>query len=404
MAPYQTKLFLITQESGVTKEYGVRQRALLNEHAFALAKAEITSWPGYAKTPLMQLDGLASALGVGSVVCKHEGFRFGIGSFKPTGPTYAMLAVLKGEIARATGIDTISTKDLVQRKYGQITGELVVAAATSGNHGRALAWGAQTFGCRAVLYMNDGVSAGREEAIVEYGGEVVRVPGAYDQAVQRMQQDAETKGYFVIGEQGTVSYPQIPTHIMQGYALVVDELVEQSVTPLTHLFVPGGGGILAAACCGYLWERFGGDGPRLIVVEPTMSSCLYESARLGRLTRVGEASSVMDGLVVEEPSAPALEMLGAGAFAFLTIPDEAAVDAMRQAVDPKSGDPPAVIGDTGAAGWAGFLAAASDEGRRRQLGLTVDSRVAVVVTEGATDPTVYRRLTGKHPEQVMGAT
>ncbi len=53
MAPYQTKLFLNTQESGATKEYGVRQRALLNEHAFAMAKAEITSWPGYDKTPLM---------------------------------------------------------------------------------------------------------------------------------------------------------------------------------------------------------------------------------------------------------------------------------------------------------------------------------------------------------------
>lgn len=403
MRGYDTQLFLNprAQEAG---DYGAAQRALLNQEAFAAVRSEIRSWPDYAPTPLMALPGGAAAGGVGGLWCKHEGFRFGIGSFKPTGPTYAMLKVLKSEVQKAAGVARVATQDLVERKYEDITRAVVVAAATSGNHGRALAWGAQTFGCRAVLYMNDCVSAGREEAIVGYGGEVVRVPGAYDQAVQRMQQDAETKGYFVIGEQGTVLYPQIPTHIMQGYALVVDELVEQSVTPLTHLFVPGGGGILAAACCGYLWERFGGDGPRLIVVEPTMSSCLYESARLGRLTRVGEASSVMDGLVVEEPSAPALEMLGAGAFAFLTIPDEAAVDAMRQAVDPESGDPPAVIGDTGAAGWAGFLAAASDEGRRRQLGLTVDSRVAVVVTEGATDPTVYRRLTGKHPEQVMGAT
>ncbi len=393
----QTQL-LLNPEAQSYRDYGPAQAAVLNAPAFAMARAEICSWPGYAPTPLIALPALAAERGVTALTCKHEGARFGIGSFKPTGPTYAMLAVLKGEVRRATGVAQVSTEDLVTRRYAEIIRDIVVAAPTSGNHGRALAWGARTFGCRAVLYMNDSVSAGREAAIRGYGGEVVRVPGAYAQAVQQMLEDDAVHGYFIVADQGTPAYPQVQQDIMQGYALVADELVDQSAPALpTHLFVPGGGGILAAACCAHLWERLGRDRPRVIVVEPTASCCLYASARAGRAVQVAAATSVMDGLVVERPAAEAWPLLSAGAFAFLTVPDQAAVEAMCLAADPHGDDPALVIGDTGSAGWAGFLAVSSDPALRRSLGLSAASRVAVVVTEEATDAAVYQRIVGRAP-------
>ena len=403
MTAYDTQLFLNPQAQQL-EDYGPAQQALLNQETFADVRAEITSWPGYAPTPLIALPGLAAANDIGALWCKHEGFRFGIGSFKPTGPTYAMLTVLKGEIQKATGADTVTTKDLVERKYETITRKIVVSATTSGNHGRALAWGARTFGCRAIVYMNDGVSGGREQAIAAYGAQVIRVPGTYDQAAQRTLQDAESLGHFVISDHATPAYPQVPRAIMQGYAFVADEIVEQwaGPEPPTHVFVPGGGGILAAAVCGHLWERYGRQRPRVIVVEPNASCCLYESGRAGRATKVsGQVKSVMDGLVVEEASAEAWQMLSAGAFAFLTVPDQAAVDAMRQAARPAPADPPAVIGDTGSAGWAGFLAASKNPALRRQLGMDGESRVVMVATEGATDPEVYRDIVGMSADEVL---
>ena len=150
--------------------------------------------------------------------CKHEGYRFEVGSFKPTGPVYAMLSVLKGEIKKATGVETVTTQDLINRQYESVTREVVVSAATSGNHGRALAWGARMFGCRCVIYMNDGVSAGREEAIATYGAEVVRVAGNYDQAVQRSYADAEMFGYFAISDEKSAEYPHISREIIGQYA------------------------------------------------------------------------------------------------------------------------------------------------------------------------------------------
>lgn len=403
MAPYPTHLS-INALAHPPPAYGPAQKALLNREAFADVEAEVTRFPGYEPTPLIALDGLASASGVEGLWCKHEGHRFEVGSFKPTGPVYAMLSVLKGEVRKATGAETVTTQDLMDRRHEAVTREITVSAATSGNHGRALAWGARMFGCRCVIYMNDGVSAGREEAIAAYGAEVVRVPGSYDRTVQRSYEDAERLGYFPISDEKSSEYPHISRDIMQGYAMVADEIFGQfsGDPPPTHVLVPGGGGRLAAAICGHLWERYGSSHPRVVVVEPTSSACLYHSALDdGAATVSSDGRSVMDGLVVESASPQAWEILRAGAFAFLTVPDEAAVDAMRQAAAGVGGDPPLVIGETGIAAWAGLLAATRDESLRQQLGIDSGSRVVVIATEGATDPEVYRSLVGRTPEAVL---
>ena len=118
----------------------------------------------------------------------------------------------------------------------------------------------------------------------------------------------------------------------------------------------------------------------------------------------GDGRSVMDGLVVESASSQAWEILKSGAFAFLTIPDEAAVDAVRQAAAGVGGDVPVVIGETGIAGWAGFLAATRDESLRQQLELDGNSRIVIIATEGATDSEVYHNLVGASPETVLAGT
>ena len=406
MNSYRTNLF-INAQAHPPPDYGPAQKALLNQDAFADVEAEVTNLPGYQPTPLIVLNGLASESSIEALWCKHEGYRFEVGSFKPTGPVYAMLSVLKGEIKKATCVETITTQDLISRKYESVTQEIVVSAATSGNHGRALAWGARMFGCRCVIYMNDGVSAGRGEAIAAYGAEVVRVPGNYDRVVQRSYADAETLGYFAISDDKSADYPHISREIMQGYALVAGEIVKQfiNVQPPTHVFVPGGGGRFAAATCGHLWDRYTSNHPRVVVVEPAASACLYRSAIENSAATVsGDGRSVMDGLVVESASPQAWNILRAGAFAFLTIPDKAAVDAIRQAATGVGGDPPVVIGETGIAAWAGFLAATRDGNLRQQLGLDCNSRIVIIATEGATDPEVYRDLVGTSPEAVLAGT
>src|SRR5436309_15513208 len=80
---------------------GAREH-ILSLAAFAEAKGEIGSWPGYHPTPLRRLPKLAVRAGVGEVLYKDEAGRFGIGSFKALGGAYAVFRLLQRHILTTT--------------------------------------------------------------------------------------------------------------------------------------------------------------------------------------------------------------------------------------------------------------------------------------------------------------
>ncbi|MGE5098103.1 MAG: diaminopropionate ammonia-lyase [Betaproteobacteria bacterium] len=351
--------------------YPDRLRAIQSREALAVAAREIRSWPGYHPTPLVALHGMAAAAGVARIWYKDEATRFGLGSFKALGGAYAVRRALDRE--------------------GRGARDVTVTCATDGNHGRAVAWAAQRFGCRAVIYMHERVSHGRIQAVEHYGARVVRTPGNYDESVRRAAAEAKRKGWIVVSDTSYDGYVDVPRDVMQGYALMADEALAQlpAAEWPTHVFVQGGVGGLAASVCAYFWETAGPRRPRLIVVEPDKADCLYRSAESGKPVSVpGELDTVMAGLACGEPSLIAWRILEPGADAFITIPDEAAISCMRTLAEGADGDFPIVAGESGVAGLAGLLAAAASG----DLDLGAESRVLVFGTEGATDPELYRRL------------
>ncbi|BBK34177.1 diaminopropionate ammonia-lyase [Stella humosa] len=380
--------------AGRDAPYGADQRAVLNENAFAEAQGEIARWPGYAPTPLVGLPGLARDLGLDAIWYKDESGRFGLGSFKALGGAYAVFRLLAREIAARTG-ETVGAADLVAGRHRDLVAGLTVTCATDGNHGRSVAWGARTFGCRCVIYIHETVSEGRRQAIADFGAEVVRTPGNYDDSVRRAADDAARNGWFVVSDTSYPGYVDVPRDVMQGYAVMADEALAQlpAGTLPTHIFVQAGVGGLAAAICGHFWERLGADRPRFVVVEPEKAACLYASAEAGRPTVFpGALDTIMAGLACGEVSLIAWQVLDTGADAFMTIPDDAAIAAMRELA---AGAPPVVAGESGVGGLAGLMAAMGDADSRRRLGLDAGSRVLLFGSEGDTDPTLYAELVGR---------
>jgi diaminopropionate ammonia-lyase len=372
---------------------------ILSLAAFAEAKREITSWPGYAPTPLRHLEELAARAGVAEIAYKDEASRFGLGSFKAIGGAYAVCKLLRQKVGEKTSA-IIASADLNSSRYAAITGQITVTCATDGNHGRAVAWGAQTFGCRCVIYVHETVSEARCRAIAKYGAEVRRVAGTYDDAVRRAASDATTYGWFVVSDTSYEGYTDVPRDVMQGYSLMADEALAQGRPP-SHVFVQGGVGGLAAGLCAYFWERLGSGRPRFVIVEPDKADCLYRSAVVGKpAIAPGALDTIMAGLACGEVSLLAWQILEAGADDFMTIADKAAVDCMRLLAEGRFGDPPIVAGESAVAGLAGLLLASADPKLRRILKLGGDSRILVFGTEGATDPDLYTRLVGRSPEQV----
>lgn len=373
--------FLLNTKVDRSMPYGGAELAVLGGKAYVEAKRIITSWPGYAPTPLLSLSRIAVLAGIGALYYKDEGPRFGLGSFKALGGAYAV-----NRLAREW-----------KQRDGRDSSQLTVTCATDGNHGRAVAWGASQVGCKCVVFVHELVSAGRVAAMERYGAKVCRVPGNYDDAVHHAATAAKQNGWTVVSDTSYAGYTEIPRQVMQGYALLMDEALQQlpSADAPTHVFVQGGVGGLAAALAAHLWETGGANRPRLIVVEPDKADCLLRSCRAGSLQIVmGKLDTLMAGLACGKPSLIAWEMLQKAADAFMSIRDSDAVACMRLLAEPPEGDPCVVAGESGVAGLAGMLAVAGDQNIRAALGMDEDSRVLVIGTEADTDPELYAELVG----------
>jgi diaminopropionate ammonia-lyase len=351
--------------------HGLPGMVVLPEGGFRRARAAIAGWPGYAPTPLHDLPARAAALGLAALRVKDEAPRFGLGSFKALGGAHAVALQLAAEQARS----------------GRQPADLVVTCASDGNHGRAVAWGAERCGAGCVIFLHPGVSAARAAAIARHGAEVRRVPGHYDDAVRAAAEAAEREAMLLIADTAWPGYTEVPRAVMQGYRLMPAEALEQwgalDAAPPTHVFIQAGVGGVAAAVSVQLRASVAAP-PRLIVVEPRAAAGLLASARAGCLTAAdGTLETVMGCLACGEPSLLAWQELERAAFAFLAIDDAAAIEAMRWLADDGI-----VAGESGGAGLAGLLSLAADPSACGALGLDRTSRVLLFSTEGviSTEP------------------
>ena len=114
-----------------------------------------------------------------------------------------------------------------------------------------------------------------------------------------------------------------------------------------------------------------------------------------------DAPTVMAMLECYEASPLAWRVLSRVADAFMTVDEDDAVAVMNRLARPSDGDPPIVSGESGGAGLAGLIRAASAADMRTALGLDAGSRVLVINTEGATDPGRYAELVGMAPADVL---
>jgi diaminopropionate ammonia-lyase len=369
----------------INPRHGVPGITILPAAGFQRAKAAITGWPDYAPTPLLTLPDIAD---VAEVRIKHEGTRFNLGSFKALGGAYAVANLLTAELSRQGVARSATSADLTSGQHETATQTITVTCATDGNHGRSVAWGAQRFHCRCVIFVHATVSQGRVDAIARFGAQVVRVPGNYDDAVREAERQARAQNWFVVSDTSYPGYTEVPRDVMQGYRLMADEAADQwTGPPPTHVFIQAGVGGAAAAVSVQLRARFS-PAPLLIVVEPDHAACLLASARTGAPTIVhGDLETIMAGLACGEPSLLAWQELERAAFAFMSIPDQAAINCLRwQAAQGYD------IGESGIAGLAGLLLAAADPMAREKLHLTRDSRILLFGTEGITDRVEYDRI------------
>jgi diaminopropionate ammonia-lyase len=343
--------------------------------------------PEYAATPLVDAPGLAGALGVGKVWVKDESWRLGLPAFKILGASWAVYRALE---QRSGGIGEWGDVEELRGRLAPLL-PLTLAAATDGNHGRAVARMARMLGLGARIFVPADMAPARIEAIRSEGAEVVVVRGTYDEAVARSAEEADGR-CLVISDTSWPGYEDVPRWVIDGYSTILwevsDELGRRGEEGPTLVVVQIGVGAFAAAVTRHFRSPGVSPRPKILGVEPAGAACALASAEAGVIVHVpGPHGSIMAGLNCGSPSVVAWPTISKGIDVFVAIEDDWAREAMRMLAGAGI-----VSGETGAAGLAGLLAVAQEEGGRRTLGLTAEARVLVFNCEGATDPEAYGRI------------
>jgi diaminopropionate ammonia-lyase len=371
---------------------GAPNQTVLSKRDFDDAMTEITAWQGYAPTPLYPLDDLATQLGLKRIDYKHEGPRFGLGSFKALGGAYAGLRLLQRHLKPKSGKPP-TLADIRHGQYRDECADITLVSATDGNHGRSLAWGCKRFGARCRIYIHAEVSPARAEAMRDLGAEVIRIDADYDASVALAREEAEKNGWFVVSDTSWPGYSEPPRDVMAGYGVMAREICAALDQAPTHVFLQGGVGGLAASVAAALRQHWGPDTPRVVVVEPDRAACLFESARQGGFSIVKiEQETIMAGLSCGEPSEMALEILTEEVSDYLTIPDDLVPATIRLLGNPTGRDPVIKAGESAVAGLAALIAARAQPDLSQKLGLDASSRVLLIGSEGVTDPDIYTAI------------
>jgi len=348
--------------------------------------------PGYAVTPLIDAPALARANGVGRVLVKDESCRLGLPAFKLLGASWAAYRAVADRLGRDP--EPWGSIEQLRETLAPLR-PLTFAAATDGNHGRAVARMAALLGLDADVYVPKGTAVARIAAIEGEGARVTVVDGDYDGAVAAAAATAGDR-CLVIQDVGWPGYAQVPAWVVDGYATIFwevdDQLGGDGEERPDVVVVPVGVGGLAAAAVRH-WRQGLERPPRLVGVEPLAAACVLRSLEVGRIVTVpGPHDSIMAGLNCGTPSLVAWPYLRAGLDAVVAVTDDLARQAMRDLAAVG-----VVAGETGAAALAGLarLTGAREVGALRgALGLGADARVLLLCTEGATDPEAYRRIVG----------
>lgn len=289
-------------------------------------------------TPLVSLPGLASSLGLRQIIVKDESNRFGLPAFKSVGARYA-----------------------VERLLADVPQVVALAAATAGNHGRAVARTAREHGLPARIYVPAGTAPARVAALRSEGATVTVTDVGYDDTVRRMAGDAAGAGWTVVSDTAWDGYEQIPRWIMAGYTRILDEVVSEGlfrrVDPESVLIVvPAGVGSLAGAVAGWLLDTFADRRPRLAIVEPEGAACVQASLRAGGRTNLAHTEDTcMAPLRCAEVSTLAWPVLRDVVDHAVTVTDAQAEAAMRRFREPLPDDPPVNGGPCGAATLAALV-------------------------------------------------
>lgn len=254
--------------------------------------------PFVLKTPLETAQ-LVSDLVGGEVLLKMEQLQ-PTGSFKIRGATNKLLTIPGKQLKRG------------------------LVAASTGNHGAAVARAARTLGAHAIVYVPETTSQNKVRAIEEHGAEV-RYAGR-----DGVEAEIEARRYALERALDYVS-PYNDEAVIAGQGTIGFELFRQA-PELSAVYVSVGGGGLASGIATYL--KSVKHGTSIVACSPEASAVMYHSVQAGRILEMESRETISDGTAGGvESDALTFDICRRLVDRWLLVPETAIESALRLAIN-----------------------------------------------------------------------
>src|SRR6185312_14025914 len=301
--------------------------------------------PYLAPTPLREYSRLAEAAGGRiELFVKHE-------NHQPT-----------GSFKIRNGLSFMTSLDAGERRRG-------VVAASTGNHGQGIAYGARLLGVSATVCVPAGNNPDKNAAMRALGATVVEEGRDYDESVAIMQRLAEREGR-------VVAHSTNDPRIIAGAGTMTLEILEQQPALDAIVIAIGGGSqavgaITVARALAPTLEVYG--------VQAAGASAIHDSWHAGeRLTRP-RAATFADGVATRTTYDLTFPALRAGLAGFVTVTDAEIAESLRTILSVTH----SLVEGAGAMGFAALP---------KLGGQLAGKRVAVVFCGGNIDTAVLKRV------------
>ncbi len=166
-----------------------------------------------------------------------------------------------------------------------------VITASAGNHAQGVALAADKVGCRAVIVMPVTTPRIKINAVRHFGAKVVLHGDSYSDAQQHALELEKAQGL-------TFIHPYDDPEVIAGQGTIGLEILRQHTRPLDAIFIPIGGGGLAAGIAAYV-KRLRPE-IKVIGVEPVDSNAMSRSIKAGRRLRLPRVGLFADGVAVKQ--------------------------------------------------------------------------------------------------------
>ena len=169
-----------------------------------------------------------------------------------------------------------------------------VVCASAGNHAQGVAYSCKQKKIKGVLFMPTPTSNQKIEQVKMFGGEYIEVviigdtyDDAYDSAIEYCNDNNMS---FV--------HPFDDIKVIEGQATIALEILKKSKEPIDYLFLPVGGGGLAAGVSSIFKEI--APNTKIIGVEPEGAPSMSTSIKSGINTKIDDIDKFIDGASVQK--------------------------------------------------------------------------------------------------------